>query len=757
MSNEERKPIDTGDLDLKELIQAFVRRWYWFVLFAIVGLAVGKYIADKQTLLHDVQSIVLIEDNSDRAIVKESPVPGLSLMNRTKRLENEIEIFSSKDLMEKAVQKTQAFISCFEGHTTNKEVFVQDIPFLIDVPNPVRQIEEAPAIYFTHLDEDNFEINYTLNNNEVISQHRYNEEFLLNGSAISIQNNLVDSADALKQYTFYVNGFNNKVRDFRSNLEVMESNKNTDGILLSIATTLPEQALALQNALVETYFIDVRNQHKEMAENAYQFIEGRLEINFDNLDSLEAIMEEYRRSRDMVMPDKQVEFLYEGIKEFKTELSDAQTQLDIVDKLLTSIDSDGTELSVPNTVLGVTDPLLNDLLLRLTSKENEREKMKETVHPNNPLFKQLTNQIKELQISMKKDLKIFRSNMQISVQDIEKRIENYELEILSLSGNNRELDGFERKRMIMEELYNYLLKRREEAAMVASAEFIDTWVIEKPHVNRIYNEPKKSMILLFGALLGLLIPASFFGYQVLFNKRIASIEELKKNSSIPVIHSIGRSKKTNNGHQKYHQEDFKALYFNLKFTDPNVKKVLFTSAIENEGKTHCAINFAMTLATLGKKTCLVELDLRRPCFIDRLEISENRGVLNILDGSATLPEVTKRSAYSEDLKLIPAGTTDHDPLRLLMSDQFKRFLQELERTYDHIIFDAPPSMIASDILVLSRHADLNIFVVRQDLTPRAELARLEESYQQNRIQNMVFLFNGDSTKRNTENYYGYAG
>jgi len=655
--------------------------------------------------------------------------------------------------MEKAVLKTSSFISCYAGHAEDKELFIGTTPFQISIPDPVRNIEDAHPLYFTHIDDHSFELHYVDDSEDASGQFNYDEEFLMNGSLMTFHYDPTDSTPEQLQYTFY-----------RNSLEVMESNKNTDGILLTMASTVPEQALALQNALIETYFVDVRNQHKEMAENAYSFIEGRLDINFNNLDSLEAIMEDYRRSRDMVMPDKRLEFLYEGIKEFKTELSDAETQLDIVDRLIVAIDANEAELSVPNTVLGVTDPLLNDLLLRLTAKENEREKMKETVHPNNPLFKQLNNQIAELRASMKKDLRVFQENMQISVKDIEQRIINDELEILSLSGNNRELDGFERKRMIMEELYNYLLKRREEAAMVASAEFIDSWVIEKPHVDSIYNKPKKSMIILFAVLLALLIPASFFGYQILFNKRISSVEELKKNSSIPVIHSIGRSKKSKiittqdaPAAMRYHQEDFKTLYFNLKFTNPDAKKILFTSAIENEGKTHCAINFAMTLAALGKRTCLVELDLRRPCFIDRLEISENRGVLNILDGSATLSAVTKRSAYSGDLQLIPAGATDHDPLRLIMSDQFKAFMKELERKYDHIVLDAPPSMIASDILVLSRHADLNIFVVRQDMTPRSELTRLEESYQQERIKNMVILFNGDRNKRNAANYYGYTG
>jgi len=51
MSTEERKPIDTGDIDLAELVQAFLRRWYWFVLFAIVGIAIGKYVASKQVYL----------------------------------------------------------------------------------------------------------------------------------------------------------------------------------------------------------------------------------------------------------------------------------------------------------------------------------------------------------------------------------------------------------------------------------------------------------------------------------------------------------------------------------------------------------------------------------------------------------------------------------------------------------------------------------------------------------------------------------
>jgi capsular exopolysaccharide synthesis family protein len=594
----------------------------------------------------------------------------------------------------------------------------------------------------------------------------YGEELFIGSNRLVISKKEHDAYWSSEQgnlaLTFYLNPFDNMVASFRKKLQVYETARNSDGIMLRMEESLPERGVALQQAIIQNYLLGMDEQRKDMAENAFDFIEGRLKLNHSDLDSLEIIMEEYRRSKDMVAPDKKIDYLYQGIKEFKTELSDAQTQLDIVEQLIASINQNKNELSVPNTALGVRDPLLNNLLARLAEKESEREQMRETVHQNNPLFKQLNNQIAELKTSMHDDLKSFGKNLRISVRDIESRIAEYEYEILQLSGNNRELDGLARKRDNMEELYNYLLKRREEAALVAAAELIDTWIIEKPHVESSFYKPRKSMVMIIGILLSLLAPATFIGYRNLFDRRIGSTNDLKGIKDMPVLSSVCNDAKSVFGisHDKGRintREDFKALYFNLQFVAPDAKKILFTSIAENEGKTHCAINYGTTLAALGKRTCLVELDLRKPSFIDRLEISDTQGVLNMLDGSASLDDVLRRSTFSEDLSYISAGTSDQDPLKLLMSKNFPKLLDELAKRFDHVIIDTPPTMVSADIMVLSAHADLNIFVVREGFTPQSELKEIQEIHASHRIGNMALLLNGDSSKKPSSSYYRKTG
>lgn len=755
--NKPETHITRDSFELHELMNAFIKRWYWFILAGAIGFGVSKWYTSKLSKIHQVQSVVLIDDSTERTVLRENPVPGLSLSNRAKRIENEIAILSSKDIMEEAVDRTQAFITCF---VNNEEVYLNELPVRFNCSRIQNTSVSTYPIDFRHLSDSTFEL--LVGNAE--SKERilavYGKEVFLKAERLVITKRLDDvfwsGEERPLNFTFYLNPFDNMVAGFRRKLEVFETARNSDGIMLRINETLPARGIDLQQEIIQNYLLGMDEQRKEMAQNAFDFIEGRLATNFDNLDSLEIIMEEYRLSKNMISPDKKIDHLYEGIKDFKVELSDAQTQLDITTELLSAIENNDNELSVPHTALGVQDPLLNDLLISLAKKESEREEMRETVHPNNPLFKQLNNQIAELRSSMHDDLKKFKRNLQISVQDIESRIAENEFEIMQLSGNNRELDGLERKRNIMEDLYNYLLKRREEAALVAAAELIDTWIIEKPHVETSFFKPKKGMVILVGVLLALLIPATLVGYRVMFNKRVNRLDDVRSGTNIPVLSSIGKASTgpiVGRKNKESRTEDFKALYFNLQFLSPSAKRILFTSPLSGEGKTHCAINYAMTLAALGRKTCLVELDTRNPSFIDRLEISSDRGVLNVLDGTADLKEVVKRSSFSSELQLITAGTSDQDPLRLLMSDAFNKLIQALSDQYDHVIMDAPPSMVMADVLVLTKQADLNIFVIREDVTPLSELSTIQEMHDSQQIHNMALLYNSDSQKKRVGKYY----
>lgn len=200
-------------------------------------------------------------------------------------------------------------------------------------------------------------------------------------------------------------------------------------------------------------------------------------------------------------------------------------------------------------------------------------------------------------------------------------------------------------------------------------------------------------------------------------------------------------------------EEYKALYFNLRFTHDSAQHILFSSTMDHEGSSLCAINYASSLAAMGKSTCIVDMDFRNPTIHHELSSQETTGMMDVLNGSAGLKEATQQSSLDRNLSFITAGSVNDDPLRLIMSTRFQEAINALRKQFDHIIFLAPPCMKHTDVLALSSHMDVNIFLVEQDVTGMREIEHLEQFHESKQIPNMALVFSNRGVKSRALNYF----
>src|SRR5262249_54179532 len=149
--------------------------------------------------------------------------------------------------------------------------------------------------------------------------------------------------------------------------------------------------------------------------------------------------------------------------------------------------------------------------------------------------------------------------------------------------------------------------------------------------------------------------------------------------------------------------------------------VMITSALDNEGKTICAINLARALSmSIGSGVVLVDADLRHPSTASALDIRTNPGLVDYLTGHADW-RACMQSVDGNGLRVIPAGTSSSIAPELLGSPRLSQLIDEIKRELpDHyVVFDAPPLLLTVDPLVLARHVDHVLLVVRAGITPRA--------------------------------------
>ena len=168
-------------------------------------------------------------------------------------------------------------------------------------------------------------------------------------------------------------------------------------------------------------------------------------------------------------------------------------------------------------------------------------------------------------------------------------------------------------------------------------------------------------------------------------------------------------------------ESFRAIRTGilLSSADNPPKTVLFTSGKKGEGKTTLTTNLGITLAQTGKRTIIIDADLRRPSIHKLFPFASSAGIVEYLTGQAQLEEVIQRLTL-ENLHIICAGAQPPNPAELVGSRKMAELIQELSQHYDYVLVDAPPILPVTDSVVLSRIVDGVVMVVRgQDTQKQA--------------------------------------
>ena len=190
--------------------------------------------------------------------------------------------------------------------------------------------------------------------------------------------------------------------------------------------------------------------------------------------------------------------------------------------------------------------------------------------------------------------------------------------------------------------------------------------------------------------------------------------------------------------------------------DQPPKVIHVTSARPGEGKTTIAMSLAISAAFAGLKVVLVDADLRHPSASRIVKVEREKGLVDLLLGTATVDNVLR---FNKDLKLtvLPAGSKSLNPPDVLGSERMKELISRLKETFDYVVLDTPPVGPVVDAIIVANLADKTIFVVRWGSTPRELVETTIQQVSTNkRVAGVVFNYvNQDRAKKyGGEYYYG---
>lgn len=202
-------------------------------------------------------------------------------------------------------------------------------------------------------------------------------------------------------------------------------------------------------------------------------------------------------------------------------------------------------------------------------------------------------------------------------------------------------------------------------------------------------------------------------------------------------------------------ERYRILRTNIEYSsyDHKIKTIVVTSSEVGEGKSTTASNLAISFAQIGKKTILIDCDLRKPSIHKLFEVSNIKGLSEALIGDKELDECIY--SFNENLDILTSGHIPPNPSEMISSIRMEKLLKELSLSYDYIIVDSAPIQAVTDAQILSVKADGTIMVVRAEKTKKDSILSSKNLLEKVGANIIGIVLNGIENK-NKEYYYYYG-
>ncbi len=752
--NSNRKKGDP--LSLEKLRAKAIGYLPMFVVFLLLSLAIGIVYLYTTTPVYEVTAkLVVNEDNKD-GMTQGQIFQDLGVQTGKSKVDNEIEIFKSKYLMKKVVNDLLLNIRYYRpGKLKTTELYYNDCPFRIVPLYDNAGITEA-AGYTCTVSGNNFTI---ADAQQHTWQAKSGDTLSLPTGKVLLLTNVTDKPAANnQQLSFAINRVDKTAKKFLKALSVARLNKQVSILELSINDVSAKRGEDIINKLIQVYtdaFIDNKNR---TADGTIAFIDDRLKIVTIELSDIETTIEGFKKSNSLTDIEAQSKYLLENSADASKELTQQEVQISIIESVENSLNNASSKV-VPS-VFFMQDPALVALITSYNQLVAERERLLLTNVETSPYVKNIDEQLKNTRNTMKQNLASLKKSMQVSLNELYRQRGLYASQIKEVPAKEKEFLEYSRQQNIKQELYLFLLKKREETAINKSATGSNTRIIDPAEREDRPVAPNKLAIIMSAIAIGLIIPGTRVLVKELFNVKISGKDELANLTSMAVIGEIGHNNKqetivVTKGNRSKLAEQFRALRTNLQFllSGENEKTILITSSMGGEGKSFISVNIASTLALQGKKVVLLELDLRKPKISEGLQINQSIGFSSYAIGKATLDDVILKSGIHENFYVVPCGALPPNPAELLTAPQVTKMFEALQDHFDYIIIDTAPVGLVTDAQLLASYADVTLYVARQAYTYKEQIEAADELHIQNKMPRMNVVLND---VRSGGGVYGYG-
>ena len=772
MKTQVRKVTRNEQVNLIDIIYYLIGNWYWFILGILICLAVTYFRYSRTTYRYSASVTAVIKNAGDD--IRTARLDTYDKMINTMSVSTEELQLRSITIMSEVVKALDADVSYMD------RIKFRDVELYTSL-SPIRVAfdrENADPGTFSvtamPLDANNIRL-HTSSGSQTVALG--DTIALGNGKVVFLPTANYGPETYGQQIYISKQPVTWAANHFISSLRI---SNNKQILWLTVEDFNAQRAADVINMLVVKYNEAAIREKNRVAVNTERFINERLQIIEHELGSVENSLASFKTNNQLMSVSDAASMYLGDSRGYGAELVDVETRMALSNYLKDYIVKSADTYQMIPTNMGIEDPNVdlvigqyNDLILR-------REKLVAASSTESPAVRQADASLNTMRSNILGLLQNLQTSLEIQKRDLSERERSAVEKFSAMPSKELQMLEIQRQQSIKQELYLYLLNKREENALSQAMADDNLRVIDPAWANYTPSYPQRMKMVLLAILIGLLIPAVVLIARLFMDTKIRTRKEIEENIDVPFLaeiplnkdmrHIIFKTSKHKHGADKpspfvydpnshsVFTEAMRMMCTNIAFLDPDTKLpmvIATTSYSSSSGKTFVTANMAACFADAQKRVVLIDTDMRKRSMSGAFELKHKTlGLSNYLyDSDVTLNDVLHKDARP-GIDFIPAGPTPPNPTELLARPRLEELVSQLRESYDYILLDGVPIQMLADPLVMNRVVDTNLFILRSGQLDRRILPQLDELNEKRHLHNMAIVFNGPQVKR--RHGYGFG-
>jgi tyrosine-protein kinase Etk/Wzc len=752
------------------LFRTIIRRYWWWVpiILSIVFFLAAIYLRYTKPV-YEADLILQIE-NEDNA----KNVIDIENINTKKDIFfSEVELLKSELLFNQALSSLSLDVSIFyKGKILTEEKYKTGS--LNIQPYDLKDSSLVGTPITVDFQKNKIHLSYQLNGKqyhvaEEIGQHFVSPHFDI---VIKIEdfNSFLEEIEGNEIY-FTFNSIQNLSQRYFPNLNVLPVDERARTVLIGFRGDNPrichDIVLALSNQFIQ-YSVKVK---KKSSENILNFIDLQLDSLSTELKKSKDSLMNFQRASNISDPEQEGTDVKSDATKFQEELFNLEDEIRTLQDIYRRLVENPNRLDIyrilPELLGKSYETAISGHIESLHTLLEEKEDILFKLTPESSEVKRVDRKIQEKTKQIIRSIDAIESRLKARSKLLKEKIGVLETEYSNLPGKRMEFNRLKNIQDLNEKYFQLLTEKKVQYSISDAGFSSNNRVLKNPIINPDPVEPRSTMIYSGFLLIGLFISLGVMFLKYVSFNEINLIEDLQNilPDKATILGGVPMSK----FNMEYSQivvtqapksmmaEAMRKIRVNLSYIKPNYKTIAISSSISGEGKTFVALNLAAIVSMTGKKTILLDLDMRKPKVHLAFGLNNENGMSNLIIGSVQLEDVIHKNV-DVNMDIITSGPIPPNPSELLLGRNFKKIIEQLKEIYDVIVIDNPPIGLVSDGIQILTEADIPIYVFKSQYSKRNFAFRVKELFEMQQVNSLNIILNGIvQSKKNVYGYgYGYG-